>query len=59
MWQNKAASFGNCSQNYSQIAIAAHLILNDLIYENCDIKSRMYKRAKTIQILLTMNLHNA
>jgi len=35
MWQNKAASFGNCSQNYSQIAIAAHLILNDLIYENC------------------------
>jgi len=35
MWQNKAAAFGNCSQNYSQIAIAAHLILNDLIYENC------------------------
>jgi len=44
MWQNKAAAFGNCSQNYSQIAIAAHLILNDLIYENChkivDMQSR-------------------
>ena len=35
MWQNKAAGFGNCSQNYSQIAIAAHLILHDLVYENC------------------------
>ena len=35
MWQNKAAGFGNCSQNYSQIAIAAHLILNDIVYENC------------------------
>ncbi len=35
MWQNKAAGFGNCSQNYSQIAIAAHLILHDMVYENC------------------------
>ena len=35
MWQNKAAGFGNCSQNYSQIAIAAHLILHDMIYEKC------------------------
>ena len=35
MWQNKAAGFGNCSQNYSQIALAAHLILHDIIYENC------------------------
>ena len=26
LWQNKAAGFGNCSQNYSQIALAAHLI---------------------------------
>lgn len=35
LWQNKAAGFGNCSQNYSQIALAAHLILHDLVYENC------------------------
>ena len=35
MWHNKAAGFGNCSQNYSQIALAAHLILHDIIYENC------------------------
>ena len=35
MWQHKAAGFGNCSQNYSQIAIAAHLILHDMVYENC------------------------
>jgi hypothetical protein len=35
MWQNKAAGFGNCSQNYSQIALAAHLILHDIVYENC------------------------
>lgn len=35
MWQNKAEGFGNCSQNYSQIALAAHLILHDIVYENC------------------------
>lgn len=35
LWQNKAAGFGNCSQNYSQIALAAHLILHELVYENC------------------------
>ena len=36
MWQNKAASFGNCSQNYSQLAIASQLILHDMVYSNCD-----------------------
>ena len=35
MWQNKAAGFGNCSQNYSQLAIASQLILHDLVYSNC------------------------
>ena len=36
MWQNKAASFGNNSQNYSQIALASQLILHDIVYENYD-----------------------
>ena len=36
MWQNKAASFGNGSQNYTQLALAAQLILNEMIYEQCD-----------------------
>lgn len=36
MWQTKAASFGNSSQNYSQVALAAQLILHDLIYSKCD-----------------------
>jgi hypothetical protein len=36
MWQTKAAKFGSGSQNYSQLAIAAQIILNDLIYSNCD-----------------------
>ena len=36
MWQNKAAGFGNCSQNYSQLAIASQLILRDLVYNNCE-----------------------
>lgn len=35
MWQNKAAGFGNCSQNYSQLAIASQLILHDMVYKNC------------------------
>lgn len=36
MWQNTAASFGNNSQNYSQIALASQLILHDIVNENCD-----------------------
>ncbi len=36
MWQTKAASFGNSSQNYSQVALAAQLILHELIYSKCD-----------------------
>lgn len=36
MWCTTAASFGNNSQNYSQLALAAQLILNDLIYHECD-----------------------
>lgn len=36
MWQNKAAKFGNGSQNYTQLALAAQLILNEMIYEQCD-----------------------
>lgn len=36
MWQNTAASFGNNSQNYSQLALASQLILNELIYAQCD-----------------------
>lgn len=35
MWQNSAAGFGNNSQNYTQLALAAQLILHDLVYENC------------------------
>ena len=36
MWQNKAAGFGNSSQNYSQLAIASQLILHDMVYSNCE-----------------------
>jgi hypothetical protein len=36
MWQTTAGQFGNSSQNYSQLALAAHLILHDMIYKDCD-----------------------
>jgi len=36
MWQNTAASFGNNSQNYSQLALASQLILHDIVYANSD-----------------------
>lgn len=36
MWQTKAGHFGTGSQNYSQLAIAAQLILNDMVYTQCD-----------------------
>lgn len=35
MWQNTAAGFGNNSQNYSQLALAAQLILHDMVYKQC------------------------
>ncbi len=36
MWQNTAASFGNNSQNYSQLALASQLILNEMVYGDCE-----------------------
>lgn len=36
LWQTTAANFGNNSQNYSQLALASQLILNDIVHENCD-----------------------
>jgi hypothetical protein len=34
MWQTSAAGFGNNSQNYTQLALAAQLILNEMIDAN-------------------------
>ena len=34
MWQTSAASFGNSSQNYTQLVLASQLILNDMVAEN-------------------------
>ncbi len=31
MWQTSAADFGNNSQNYTQLALASQLVLNDMI----------------------------
>ena len=36
MWQNEYGNFKNASQNYTQVAIAALLSLQDEIYEHCD-----------------------
>jgi hypothetical protein len=36
MWQTTAGQFGNSSQNYSQLALAAQLILHEMVYKNCD-----------------------
>lgn len=35
MWQSEWGGFKNASQNYSQVALAAMLNLNDLIYRDC------------------------
>lgn len=40
MWVTTAASFGNSSQNYSQLALAAHLQLSDYMKaKNCEVWS--------------------
>lgn len=36
IWQNEWGGFKNASQNYTQVAIAALLILQDEIYDHCD-----------------------
>ncbi len=36
MWVNTAAQFGNNSQNYTQLALASQLILDDMIHSDCD-----------------------
>ena len=36
MWVNTAAQFGNNSQNYTQLALASQLILDELVHADCD-----------------------
>ena len=36
MWTSKGGNFGNASQNYSQLALAALLILDEIIWERCE-----------------------
>ena len=36
MWQTEAGQFRNASQNYTQLALAALLIFDELIWEKCD-----------------------
>jgi hypothetical protein len=36
MWLTTAAGFGNNSQNYTQLVVASQLILNEMVYEQCD-----------------------
>ncbi|MEX1192840.1 MAG: transglycosylase SLT domain-containing protein [Brumimicrobium sp.] len=36
MWQTSSGKFRNASQNYTQLAIAAMLILDELVWERCD-----------------------
>tara|TARA_Y100000589_G_scaffold39903_1_gene33417 strand:- start:4368 stop:5321 length:954 start_codon:yes stop_codon:yes gene_type:complete len=36
MWQNTAANFKNNSQNYTQVALAAQIILDEYIHSNYD-----------------------
>lgn len=36
MWQTTAAGFGNNSQNYTQLALAAQLVLHEMVHSQCD-----------------------
>jgi hypothetical protein len=36
MWTNEYGNFKNASQNYSQVAIAAMLTLQDIMLQDCD-----------------------
>lgn len=36
MWLTSAAGFGNNSQNYTQLVLASQLILNEMVYDQCE-----------------------
>ena len=36
MWQNEYGGFKNASQNYSQVALASNLALEELLYSSCN-----------------------
>ena len=36
MWQTEYKGFKNASQNYSQVALASNLILEEMMYSNCE-----------------------
>ncbi len=36
MWVNSAGNFGNNSQNYTQLALASQLILDEMVHADCD-----------------------
>ena len=36
IWHSEYGNFGNSSQNYSQLALASVMILDDLIYKKCE-----------------------
>lgn len=36
MWVNSAGNFGNNSQNYTQLALASQLILDEMVHSDCD-----------------------
>lgn len=36
MWVTSAAQFGNNSQNYTQLALASQLILDEMVHSDCD-----------------------
>ncbi|MES2589290.1 MAG: transglycosylase SLT domain-containing protein [Bacteroidota bacterium] len=40
MWQTEAGSFGNSSQNYTQLVIASQMILQDMVGKDC---SKMFE----------------
>ncbi len=53
MWQTSAASFGNNSQNYTQLALASQIILNELVYQSgASIFDCLSSNSSTIKALL-------
>lgn len=47
MWQTSAGKFRNASQNYTQVALAAMLILDELILSDCDYISSAFEQTNS------------
>lgn len=55
LWQTEAGQFRNASQNYTQLALASLLTLDEIIYNHCDFVYPCYVDTDEVELNQEMN----